>query len=219
MSNKNTGAMVKPAFEKFVSPKGKAGFTALVKPSTKFKEDGEYSASLVLPAKSKEAKKFIERIDELMELSRQNACEQLGKKNVSLAKPPYKMEVDDEGEETGNIVFKFSIEARKQTKMGTRVNKVALFDSKRRPLSSSVSIGSGTELRIKGSAKLWYTPLHGAGVKLQPEAAQIIELVEFVPNGGGDYSADGFDEEDGFEEDTELTTTTEEEEDDDLDDF
>ena len=105
----------------------------------------------------------------------------------------YEEEVDDQGDLTGNYLFKFKQKAVINTRAGTALNmKVALFDSQKKP--TDVSIGGGSVIRVAATAIGYAMPsTKMVGLSLRPSAIQIIEL-----SGGAGAGADAFAVEDGF---------------------
>lgn len=191
--------MAKKAKRKTVySPKGTFLYPKLTKPDTKFDPEGVYSVKLVVEGEA--ASDLIEKIDAEIEASYQEALEEAGtpakKKKVKKADAPYQPEEDDEGNETGNIIFNFKLKAiGKNSKTNeTWRNVVKLFDARNREIvgakKKAINIGSGTFGRIAFQMNPFYTAQVGAGVSLRLLAAQIIDLVEF----GGSFD---FGEEDG----------------------
>lgn len=188
----------KPTYH--ITPAGIAQYPRLTKPDTKFKVDGEYKVTLILPGA--EAQPLIELIDAAMAESLVKAR----KDNPAKAKTikaatdkPYKAETDDEGNETGNYKFNFKMAAKVTSKKSGNSweQKPSLFDAKLKPLANP-KIGGGSTIKVKFEMYQFYTALVGAGVSLRLLAVQIIDLVEYSRN-----EAEGFGEEEGYEgEDT-----------------
>lgn len=187
----------------FTTPKGRSGFSALTVPSTKFKEEGEYSIALLLPANAPETDALIAILDTMLIVSEKKALAETKKKKVKVADPPYKAEEDADGEETGNIKFNFKLPAKFSIKddqgniVDTIYNKPVLFDARGHKLPSSVRIGGGSLVRVSAEAAPYYTDGFGAGVKLRLRAVQVIELVE--QGSGVSFAGAGFDIEDGYD--------------------
>ncbi|WP_142850902.1 DUF2815 family protein [Telmatospirillum sp. J64-1] len=181
--------------------RGIAGFPWLNRPDTKFKAEGIYKTNLTVPGDDAQA--TIEVIEAAMKEAEAEAKEKAKAKRKT-AKPadmPFDPEVDDEGNETGAVVFKFKSTAsgvsKKTGKPWTRT--IPIFDAKGKP--SKANIYGGSELVIAFTAEPWVNAKLEYGVKLQLEAVQIINLV----TGGGSRSASayGFGEEDGYSADDE----------------
>ena len=125
--------------------------------------DGQYEC--LIAVSKKDAQPLIAAID--------SASKEAGFKPKHL---PYKPEIDKEtGEETGNIEFKFKAYGRK--KDGSK-NRVLMFDSKGRPVSSAVRLTNGSTIRCLG-----YITVARLGARLNLKEVQIIDLVEQMGSG------------------------------------
>lgn len=201
---------------KLTTPKGLASYVWLKQADTKFKPQGEYTVTLTLTAEDAQP-----LIDQLEPILAEAMVEQQAAFEVKMAeaKGPqkakmkakgemnqgdfYSPEYDEDGEETGNVVFKFKMNASyiKKSKDGAEeVVKLTpqLFDAKGNKLKVCPNIGAGTGLKVNFSPNSYYTDAsHQAGISLRMNAVQVIDLVEF--GGGGNAGSYGFDKEDGFE--------------------
>ena len=196
--------------KKFVthrSPKGVAVFPRINQPDFKFKkEQGEYSVKLRLTPE--EAAGLIEFADAENKKAFATVKEQLatsddGKKKAKakslvLGKPPYEKEVDKEGNETGNFVFKF---ARTASGVSRQTNKpwkaiIGIFDAKGQPIPRTIEVWGGTEMKVAFYTNDYYVAADNkAGVSFKLEAVQVIKL---VTKGERDAAHYGFGEEDGY---------------------
>jgi hypothetical protein len=181
-----------------ISPAGIAQYPRLTKPDTKFKADGEYKVTLVLPGA--EAAPLIALIDGAMVESLKKArMENPAKaKTIKAASDkPYKAVTDDEGNETGEVKFNFKMAAKVTSKKTQQSweQKPSLFDAKLRPLVNP-KIGGGSKVKVKFEMYQFYTALVGAGVSLRLLGVQVLDLVEYTRTG-----AEGFASEDGYEAD------------------
>lgn len=185
----------------FVTPKGVAVWPSLNNPDTKFVAEGEYHTKLRVPAE--EAASFIQQLEGIREAYLADAIRRDPKVKQYKMADLYEEEVDDQGDLTGNYLFKFKQKAVIQTRSGSTINmKVALFDSQKKP--TNVTIGGGSTLRIAGAAIGYAMPsTKMVGLSLRPNAVQIIQL-----SSGGSASADAFAVEDGFVDDDEPETVT-----------
>lgn len=176
---------------KFVTPKGVAVWPHLNKPDTKFNADGEYTVKLRLPAA--EATGLIAQLEKIRDDYKDEAAKQDPKVARYNLAPVYDEEVDDQGNLTGNYLFKFKQKAIIKTRKGDTLRmKVALFDAQRQPTSAQV--GGGSIIKIAGVAFGYAMPTTKmVGVSLRPEAVQIIELQQ-----RGGNAAAMFDVEDGY---------------------
>lgn len=140
---------------KFVSPKGIAGYPKLVRPDTKFKAEGEYSTSLTIDKKS--AQPFIDAIQEAY-------VDEFGQKALAKANFPFKE--NDEGQ----FVFKFKSK-----------NKPKLYDAGGKPIKDAeeLNIGSGSVLKVAGAISC--RAVSGKNyATLYMNQVQIIDLVEYA---------------------------------------
>lgn len=187
----------KQKYEKVVTPKGVGRYCWLTKPDTRFDSDGVYRTDLIIS--KEDAKDFIKKIKEATDRKKAEVSAELKKKKKKAAfniHYPFEDEVDDDGNETGNIVFKFSQNATRKTKDGDTVSVVIpIFDAKGKQIKKPVSIYSGSVLKLCCILSPYYIPATKMlGVSLKLKAVQIIELVE-ADSSGASY---GFEEEDGY---------------------
>jgi len=116
----------------------------------------------------------------------------------------FEMELDDAGDETGNIIFKTKLNAigRNKAKDEEWKNTPKLFDSTGEPLASDVQIWSGSKLIIAGTVnsyamtntvivekkgKQTKKKITSVGVSLKCKGVQVLELVT-----GGEATAESF---------------------------
>jgi len=197
-----------------ISPKGVFMYPKLTTPDTKYKAEGEFSVKLSVPAS--EAEELMKMADEGAAASLSEAKENAGSpvkaKKWETKYLPYELEEDEDGNETGNVIFKFSSKASGVTKAGKawRKKSVSLVDAAGKPMRA-VDVWGGTIGYIAFKIIPYSpTPQVGASVKFQLDAAQIIKLVQ---GGERDGAAFGFAAEEGFSVD-DLPDDVEEDEDD-----
>lgn len=191
-----------------ISPKGIAVYPRLNKPDTKFDANGVYKAPLKLDTDEAEGAAFRDSIDALAELAFETAVakavdageyktEAVARKKVKRADLPYTVIEDEDGEDTSFIKVNFKMKARvKSRKTGEEFDlKPTIFDAHKQKLATCPAVYSGSVIRVAFKPIFWYTKQLGAGVKLQLEAVQIIELVS---GSGGDADSYGFGDEDGY---------------------
>jgi hypothetical protein len=110
------------------------------------------------------------------------------------------MEVDDDGEETGNVLLKLKQNAAFTDKKTGEERQVfvALYDAQLRPIDrKKVSIYGGS----LGTASYTTRPYlvdstNGAGISLDLKAVQVLQLVTQGERSGQSY---GFEAQDGYE--------------------
>lgn len=213
---------------RLTTPKGIAKFPYLNKPDTKFNKDGEYRVQLILDPNDEQVQEFLNRLDELADEAVEKVKNDLiesGKKGKAKSvkrRAPYRDEEDQEGESTGKVEIRFKSKARITTNDGRVIElRPALFDAKGNRIENIVVYG-GSVIRVNFTPSPYYVPSSGeAGVTLQLNAVQIIELV----TGSADASFFGFGEEEGFDsseydgtnDDTDDATDDDDDDDDDDD--
>jgi hypothetical protein len=181
--------------------KGNAKWAKVHVPDTKFNPDGDYSIQALMSAE--EAAVVEEKLQEILD----EFVAELVKEKPQLAKTLKladlcETEFDQDGVETGNIIFKAKRKAIIHSKKTGKdyVQNVVVVDAKLQP--TKVDIGNGSVVKIAVEPRPYYMPsTKTAGVSLQLNAVQVITLVEYK----GSASA-VFDEEEGYE--TEATNNT-----------
>ena len=171
------------------TPLGTAVYPHLNEPDTKFEEDGIYSTTLKIEADVAES--MIEKLETLYIAEYEKFCKEKKKPKLKQADRPWTEEYDDEGNETGNYLFRFKMKAK--TRKGIELRPV-LFDSKCQPLHEN--IGGGSKMKVSYEPTCWLVPSLGVGISLRLRGVQVLELVEY---GGASASSLGFGEEEGFE--------------------
>lgn len=148
------------------TPKATAKYIHVTHPDTRFDEQGKYSVDLVLDAeKNEEHKKFLA---ELWALT---------KKKHPNGRPPFKPELDDGGNKTGNYLVKIG-----------SAYKPKVFDASGEIIPSDIIVGPGSELKVAFQPN--YYDGFGGGMNLYLKAVQVLSLVE---GGAGSAEAYGFD--------------------------
>jgi len=108
----------------------------------------------------------------------------------------FEPETDDNGDETGNLIFKFKAKASFINKKGERVEKAApaVFDAQCKQIKEPIAIYNGTTMIVNFSPSGYFNGTNN-GVTLYLNAVQIINLVS---GGNGDAKDFGFGEEEGY---------------------
>ena len=184
--------------------KGKALWAKIFEPDTKFDPNGIYSIDLIIP--ETEAQELCEYLDSVVQKRFDEEVKEYPKKKATLStKLPYEIDFDEDGNETGNLKFRFKLKAKGQTRDGREYEqKPVVVDAKRKPMTTETAIGNGSIVKVA------YEPIpyvmastKQVGVSLRLKAVQIIDLVEY---GGG--AASVFDDEDGYEAEESVSPTT-----------
>lgn len=186
---------------KVVSPKGKALWCKFKEPERKFDPKGEVATDLVCDPSDPSVKAFITKLEDLRDKAFEEAKATLKpaqSKTVTVA-PVFKEELDEDGEPTGLIKFKFKTRGL-DDREGFKVNVV---DASTAIIKDAPLVGNGSVIRVSGYANPYHMPsTNVVGVSLGFSGLQIIDL---VPYGGSDFDV----EEDGYT----STATTEDSED------
>lgn len=170
---------------------------------TKFNKNGVFSIDVILDPNNPAHDAFMEEISDLCE----KAHEALGAENPKIKKyklrSPIKPEEDSEGEETGNMIIKFKqnkVMESKRTGKTYTIKHIPVFDAKRNPVATSVQIGNGSEGKVKFETRSYSSAKdREVGITMDLKAFQLLKLNEF---GGDSGAAEGFGEEDGWEDDS-----------------
>lgn len=178
-------------FQNMVTPPGVAVYPHLTTPDTKFDANGVYKVSLSLT--EEEAAPLIEKVEEVQEEA--TGMIPPGKRQ-KLSDPPYYDEMDDQGQPTGRVIFKFKMKAKVNTKDGRTLEmSPKLFDSEGTLMTDVESIWGGSVLRISADMIPFYVAAVGAGVSLRLKAVQIIDL---KTGGGAGAESYGFEATKGY---------------------
>lgn len=183
----------------FVMPLATARYAHIHEPD-EFEGTRHYKTELIIPAA--EAEPLIEKLEELRDAEYEKAVENAkGQAKAKLKKytphPIAEPEVNDEGEETGNYIFKTKMAASFERNGRTVELRPEVVDARKRKFTGPVFGGSKIKVAVKpipfqmGATKLY-------GVSLRMQAVQVIEL-----SSGGGGAASMFDAEDGFDAEAE----------------
>lgn len=175
--------------DKMTTPVGVAVYPALTRPDTKFDELGQYKGDVRIPVE--EAKSMMAKLADIFK-------NHTGKAPSKSGNTMWDVEEDDDGNPTGNVIFKIRVKNKINRRGDLWDRKPALFDAKLKPLSG-VNPWGGTEMRVNFDVYPWDAG-GKKGVSLQLIAVQVINLVE--GGSSADATAYGFGEEEGFTADT-----------------
>jgi hypothetical protein len=180
-----------------LTPQGTiTGFVSIEKPSDKY---DTYSCKLIFTGK--DAKKMKKDIDDLMVQSLAL------KPDGGQGRPPYIVDKK-------KLIVNFKQKATGKSKDGKEYTfTVKLFDTKGIEVTEELQAGEGTVCRISYKPYMWSVPVQGgASITLQLQRVQIIKLVKYETDGGGD---DKFDAVEGSYEATTKNTNPFDEDDED----
>ena len=175
--------------------KGKSLWSKVFEPDTKFIEDGEYSTQVIVS--EADAAQVCEQLDALIDEEFNKIVKDKPALKATLSKRPVtEPDIDQDGNATGNVVFKSKLKAKIRSKTGAVYNqKPNVVDAKRNPMTGIQLVGNGSLVNIAVEPITYYMPSSKqVGVSLRLKAMQVIDLVEH-----GVPSADSlFDDEEGF---------------------
>ena len=177
-----------------VTPKGPAEWVKLFTPDTKFNPLGLYSINLKL--KIDEAEDLTTRLTQQVDAVYASELKKNPKLKTKMVKRlPFESVLDDDGEETGLVEFKFKTKARVEMKIGDSfTQKPAVYDAKGKPITEEISIGNGSICKVAfETIPYMLASTKEASVSLRLKSVQVVELNE--------YSNDSnpFDTEEGYE--------------------
>jgi len=205
--------------QKITTPAGSANWAKLITPDTKFKADGEYKVNLLIREDAAEA--LTSQLDKLVDIAFAKEVKRNPKLKAKLSKRlPYQEVLDDEGNETGELEFKFKLNAVVNCKDGSSFSqKPALYDAKGKPLTGDINVGNGSKIKVAFEpVPYMMASTKQVSLSLRMKAVQIIDLQEYQVGGGAESY--GFSEEEGYEAtQTDASNTSEEAPFDELDDI
>lgn len=184
--------------EKYTTGKGElVGFISVNKPSTTYKDTGEYTCGILLS--KEEGEKILKLATKIRDKQYEEYRKNTKVADITFIAPYVKVEKDAKGKiikETPDSKGRYVLKTKEGAYMenGIPKNKIAIYDSKLNAISS-VNIGEGTIAKLCVLFKGYSTNL-GTGVSAKLKMVQIIDLKEFSSSNPEDF---GLTEEDGFE--------------------
>lgn len=176
-------------------PPGIAVYPALNRPDTKYNDNGDYKANVRLSEAAAAA---------TIKALQVKAKEYLGRVLPKSGNTCWKPVLDDEGEETGDVIFNIRASNRIAKKTGKLWDrKPLLLDAKKKPLSDDIAVWGGSKIRVQVEVEERQNKDGQKSLRLVPVVVQVIDLV--TGSGGGQPDLDAFDEEDGFEAGNDLS--------------
>lgn len=184
-----------------VTPPGTAVFPHL-READEYEGKRNYKVTIKLPADCPSTQQLIDKLEAIRDKYWATDDEVKKKFNVKQRAamkphPVFREETDDEGNETGYLLFSASCAEGFQDKRTGKFVSLApqIVDAKRKPLPDDIDVWGGSTLKIAYAPFCWArgNPIWAYGVKMRLRAVQVIEL----RSGGGASSA--FDVEEGFE--------------------
>lgn len=199
---------------KKVTPAGKAGFCHVIKPDTKYKEEGEYKVELLLDPTAESTQEFLGFLDGLMEQAEADAKawaeEQKERKGLKRAKAVTRgMEPYEEVEHKyhGDVVRVRLNSKASGIKDGERWHREPppQFDAAGTKLKKPIAFYGGSTIAVSGEFATYVNPKGEYGITRRIRAIQILELARgggtpqtaaeagFEANEHGSFSAEDVD--------------------------
>lgn len=176
-----------PNFEVFTTPVGELVYPWLTKADTRYDPDGLFQTKLLLPFEMAETQEFIAKLEGVLNDFYQTL--DAAKQKTYNIRPVYEDELDDEGNPTGNVLFKFKLRAKVTNKEGETFEQSPTCVFAEDGAAVEAPIYGGTMARIKGQIVPYTTAAQKlVGVTLRPRAVQVHELV--TGSGGGAFWTD-----------------------------
>lgn len=173
-----------------VSPKGKAKWCKYVQPDREYDTDGKYETLLILDPSDPATQAFVNRLEKLQDQAFEETLETLGARGKGVTKRHLYTEDDQ-----GNYVFKFSLKGIDKRKAEGKPHEIVVVDAQKNPIVDKPLVGHGSTIRVASFVYPYYMATNRqVGLSMMWSKMQIIDLIEYKPNGGGD----DFDEEEGF---------------------
>lgn len=207
--------MARQTYARLTTPRGVFIYPRLTEADTKFvKPDGEYHTKFALVTDEEDTSNFVNQLEEILADTRKayisdkdNKMTPAKVKRSSIA-DLYEEEMDDEGNDTGRLIFKFKLKAKVVTKTKSWDQRPRLFDAAAQPIESDITPWTGTEGKCNIELFPYYMEsTKQFGLSLRLKGAQILKLVTgggetaedqgFGAEAGG-YTAEVADDESGF---------------------
>ena len=207
------------------TPAGIAVYPHLHEADTKYDDAGVYTSKLRFDLDK--AQDLLTFLQSEMDMSLEEAQEKWNtavseekdarKKRKLKAKPPEAADTPwDIDEEEGTVEVNFKMKASGTSRRDGRhwTRRPKLYDAQLAVVPFGVKVGGGSVLKVGFNVSRFWTSMVGAGIALQLEAVQILELKEFhsvtAEEAGFEVADGGFSAADLTTEDTDTPTTAEE---------
>ena len=173
--------------KKITTPVGVAVWPSLLMP-TNFKGEGDltYDCKLKLPFSAEETTELLQKLEESHAQGKKDINEQrarFGEKPLTGAQlkkeapKPWTPELNDEGDETGNVLVKAKLKAERKVRGQMVAQRPAIFDEFGKAWDQDTAIWGGSKLKLSVEPRAYFVAAIGYGITLQLKAAQVLELV------------------------------------------
>ena len=175
----------RPTFEVFTTPVGELVYPWLTRADTRYDPDGVFQTKLLLPFEG--AQELIARLEGV--LNDFVGTLDVAKQKQYTAAPVFEPELDEEGEETGNVLIKFKLKNKITPKEGNPFEQTPVLVLAEDGSAVTAPIYGGTMARLKGQIVPYTNAMNKAvGVTLRLRSVQVHELVSGGSDGGAFWS-------------------------------
>ncbi len=177
----------KPNFEVFTTPVGELVYPWVSRPDVRYDPDGVFQTKLLLPFEG--AQELIAKLEGVR--SDFVATLDVAKQKTYNVAPVFEDELDEEGEETGNVLIKVKLKALVTPREGDPFTQAPVIINAEDGSKVEEPVYGGTMAKLKGQI-VPYTNAASklAGVTLRLRAVQVHELVTGTGSGGGAFWSD-----------------------------
>ncbi len=177
----------KPNFEVFTTPVGELIYPWLTRADTRYDHDGIFQTKLLLPFEQTTTQELIARLEGVLNAFTDTL--DIKKQNTYSPAAVFEQETDEEGAETGNVLFKFKLKNHVTTKDKDTFTQVPVLVNADDGSAVDAPIYGGTMARLKGQIVPYTNAKDKAiGVTLRLRSVQVHELVTGSGDGGAFWS-------------------------------
>ena len=174
----------KPNLEVVTTPVGELVYPWLSKPDTRYDPEGVYQTKLLLPFEM--AQDLIAKLEKI----RNDFIHTLdtAKQNTYRPADVYEDELDDDGNPTGNVLFRFKLKAKVTPRDGDPFEQAPVLVNAEDGSAIEQPIYGGTMAKLKAQVVPYaLASAKTVGVTLRFRSVQVHELVTAEGSGGGAF--------------------------------
>lgn len=176
----------------YVTPKVELHWAKVHEPDTKFNPDGDYSVEARVS--QEQGQKLCDWLTKVLQHAHAEEIKRNPKAKNYNINPPFQPVEDENGNETGEVKFKFKMKAIGRSRTGdTWEQKPKVFDAKLAPVPKTVLIGNGSVGKVGFKVRPYAMPATRAvGLSMMLDSVQIIDLIEYQSGNNPFEVEDGF---------------------------
>ena len=173
----------KPNFEIFTTPVGELVYPWLSRADTRYDPDGVYQTKLLLPFEFEGTQALIGKLDQV--LTDFVGSLEVKQQKTLIRAAVFESELDNDGEETDNVLFRFKLKQNVHPKDGDSFEQTPILVDAEDGAAITAPIYGGTMARLKGQIVPYTNAASKAvGVTLRLRSVQVHELVSGSSDGG-----------------------------------